>query len=84
MPQPVRRQMEFPSRSSGQSDNLLHLRNKISNLEVMMQKMNLEKKPTPEPEEEGMEDFLKRMVAEYVQARKEPVPKKRLGFQMYQ
>jgi len=65
-PQPVRRQIEIPSRSSGQLDDLLHLRNKISNLEVMMQKMNLEKEPTPEPEKEEMEDFLKRMVAEYV------------------
>jgi len=35
-PQPVRRQMESSSRSSGQSDDLLHLRKKISNLEVMM------------------------------------------------
>jgi len=83
-PQPVRKQMEIPSRSSGQSDDLLHLRNKISNLEVMIQKMNLEKEPMLEPEEEEMEDFLKRMVAEYVQTRKEPAPKKKSGFQMYQ
>jgi len=27
---------------------------------------------------------LKRMVAEYVQTRKEPAPKKKSGFQMYQ
>jgi len=46
--------------------------------------MNLEKESTPEPEEERMEDFLKRMVTEYVQTRKEPVPKKKSGFQMYQ
>ena len=83
-PQLVRRQMESPSRSSGQSDDLLHLRNKISNLEVMIQKMFLEKEPMPETEEEGIEDFLKRMVAEYIQTRKEPAPKKRSGFQMYQ
>ena len=31
-----------------------------------------------------MEDFLKRMVAEYVQTRKEPASKGRSGFQMYQ
>jgi len=84
MPQPVRRQMEIPSRSSGQSDDLLHLRNKISNLEVMIQKMNLEKESTPEPEEEGMEDFLKRMVAKYIQTRKELASKRKSGFQMYQ
>jgi len=31
----------------------------------MMQKMNLKKEATPEPEE-GMEDFLEKMGAEYV------------------
>ena len=76
-PQLVRRQMESPSRNSEQSDDLLHLRKKISNLEVMLQKMNLEKELTPEPEEEGI-------VAEYIQTRKEPAPKRRSGFQMYQ
>ena len=65
-PQPVKKQMESLSRSSGQSNNLLHLRKKISNLEVMMQKMNLENKSTPEPEEEEIEDFLKRIVIEYI------------------
>ena len=62
--------MESLSRSSGQSNNLLHLRKKISNLEVMMQKMNLENKSTPEPEEEEIEDFLKRIVIEYIQMEK--------------
>jgi len=28
--------------------------------------MSLEREPTPEPEEEDMESFLKRMAAEYV------------------
>ena len=42
--------------------------------------MSLEKEPTLEPEEEDMELFLKRMAAEYVQTRKDPVPRKRLGF----
>jgi len=46
----------------------------------MLQKMSLEREPTPEPEEEDMESFLKRMAAEYVQTRKDPVTKKRSGF----
>jgi len=42
--------------------------------------MSLEREPTPEPEEEDIESFLKRMAAEYVQTRKDSVPRKRLGF----
>jgi len=67
--QPVRRQMETPSRESGQLEELFHLRKKVSSLEVMLQKLNLERELTPELEEEGMESFLKRMTAEYVQTR---------------
>jgi len=42
--------------------------------------MSLEREPTLEPEEEDIESFLKRMAAEYVQTRKDFVPRKRLGF----
>jgi len=45
----------------------------------MMQQMHLEQEPIPEPEED-LEAFLKKMVAEYIQTRKESVPRKRQGF----
>jgi len=61
-------------------EELSQLRKKVGSLEVMLQKMSLEKEPTPEPEEENMESFLKRMAAEYVQTRKDLITKKKLGF----
>jgi len=42
--------------------------------------MSLERELTPEPEEEDIESFLKRIAAEYVQTRKDPITKKRSGF----
>jgi len=44
----VRRQMETLSRVRGQSEDLFQLRKKVSSLEVMLQKINLEREPTPE------------------------------------
>jgi len=79
-PQPVRRQVEIQSRLNGRPEELSQLRKKVSSLEVMLQKISLEREPTPEPEEEDMESFLKRIAAEYVQTRKDPVTKKRSGF----
>jgi len=78
--QPVKRQMEAPSREHGQLEELSHLRKKVGSLEVMMQKMSLEREPTPELEEEGMESFLRRMAAEYVQTRQDSAPRKKSGF----
>jgi len=78
--QPVRRQVEMQSRSNGQPKELSQLRKKVSSLEVILQKMSLEREPTPEPEEEDMESFLKKMAAKYVQIRKDPITKKRLDF----
>jgi len=46
----------------------------------MLQKMNLEREPTLEQEEEDMESFLRRMVVEYVQTRQDLAPRKKLGF----
>jgi len=46
----------------------------------MLQKISLERELTPEPEEKDIELFLKRMAAEYIQIRKDPIPRKRLGF----
>jgi len=46
----------------------------------MLQKMNLEREPTPEREEEDMEFFLIRMAAEYVQTRQDSASKKKSGF----
>jgi len=79
-PQPVRRQVEIQSRSNRRPEELFQLRKKVSSLEVMLQKMSLERELLPEPEEEDMESFLKRMAAEYVQTRKDPITKKRSGF----
>jgi len=78
--QPVRRQMEVPSREHGRLEELSHLRKKVGSLEVMLQKMNLEREPIPELEEEGIESFLRRMAAEYVQTRQDSAPRKKLGF----
>jgi len=43
------------------------LRNKVKDLEVMLQKLQTDSKP--EPEEEDMEGFLRRMAAEYTQSK---------------
>jgi len=43
------------------------LRNKVKDLEVMLQKLQTDSEP--EPEEEDMEGFLRRMAAEYTQSR---------------
>jgi len=64
--QPVRRQIETSSRVSRRSEEMSQLRKKVSSLEVMLQKMNLERELTPEQEEEVMKSFLRRMVIEYV------------------
>jgi len=78
--QPVKRQVEIQSRLNGRLEELSQLRKKVGSLEVMLQKMSLERESTLEPEEENMESFLKRMATEYVQTRKDPVTKKRSGF----
>jgi len=64
--QPVKKQIETPSRVSRQSEEMAQLRKKARSLEVMLQKMNLERELTLEQKEEDMESFLKRMAAEYV------------------
>jgi len=56
------------------------LRKKVRSLEVMLQKMNLERELTSEQEEEDMESFLRRMVTEYVQTRQDSAPRKKSGF----
>jgi len=55
-----------PSRENGRLEELSHLRKKVGSLEVMLQKMSLERELTSELEEEGMESFLRRIAAEYV------------------
>ena len=64
--QPVKKQIETLSRVSRQSEEMAQLRKKARSLEVMLQKMNLERELTLEQKEEDMESFLKRMAAEYV------------------
>ena len=68
------------SRLNGRPEELSQLRKKVGSLEVMLQKMSLEREPTLEPEEEDIESFLKRIAAEYVQTRKDPITKNRSGF----
>jgi len=68
------------SRLNGRPEELSQLRKKVGSLEVILQKMSLERELTPEPEEEDIESFLKRIAAEYVQTRKDPITKKRSGF----
>jgi len=72
--------VEAPSRENGQLEELFHLRKKVSSLEVILQKMSLEREPTSELEEEGMESFLRRMAVKYVQMRQDLAPRKKLGF----
>ena len=79
----VRRQIETPSRESRQLEEIFQLRKKVKSLEVMLQKMNLEREPTSE-QEEDMESFLRRMATEYVQTRQDLAPRKKLGFQKHQ
>jgi len=76
----VRRQMEAPSRENEWLEELSHLRKKVGSLEVMLQKMSLEREPISELEEESMESFLRRMAAEYVQTRQDSAPRKKSGF----
>jgi len=78
--QPIRRQTETPSRVSRQSKEISQLRKKVGSLEVILQKMNLERELTPKQEEEDMESFLRRMATEYVQTRQDSAPRKKLGF----
>ena len=67
--QPIMKQVETSSRVRRQSEEMSQLRKKVGSLEVMLQKINLEREPTPEQEEEDMKAFLRRMAAEYVQTR---------------
>jgi len=60
------RQMETPSRVSRQSEEMSQLRKKVKSLEIILQKMNLERELTPEQKEENMESFLRRMATECV------------------
>ena len=76
----VRRQMEAPSRENRWLEELSHLRKKVGSLEVMLQKMSLEREPISELKEEGMESFLRRMTAEYVQMRQNLALRKKSGF----
>jgi len=46
----------------------------------MLQKINLEREPTPEQEKENIEAFLRRMAVKYVQTRQDSASRKKLGF----
>jgi len=63
-------------RSEQTPSEVSQLKNKVKNLEVMLQKLQIDNEL--EPEEDDMEAFLRRMAAEYTQS-KRPV-KKKSGF----
>jgi len=67
--------METPSRVSGQSEEMSQLKKKVGSLEVILQKMNLERELTPD-----MQSFLRRMATEYVQTRQDSALRKKSGF----
>ena len=77
----ARRQVEALSRLNGQLEELLQLRKKVGNLEVMIQKMNLEGELMPEPKEENIVSFLRRITVKYVQTKQDLALRKKLGFQ---
>ena len=78
--QPIKRQIEALFRVSRWLEELSQLRKKVDSLEVMLQKINLEKEPTPEQEKEDIEAFLRRIAVKYVQTRQNLAPRKKLGF----
>jgi len=61
-----RLQVSSPRREQLQPE-VAQLRNKVKDLEVMLQKLQTDSKP--EPEEENMERFLKKIVAKYTQSK---------------
>jgi len=61
-----RPQVGTPRREQSPSE-VAQLRNKVKDLEVMLQKLQTDSEP--EPEEEDMEGFLRRMAAEYTQSK---------------
>jgi len=64
------------SRAEQTPSEVSQLKNKVKNLEVMLQKLQIDN--GPEPEGDNMEVFLRRMAAEYTQS-KGPA-KKKSGF----
>ena len=56
------------------------MRKKAGNLEVIIQKVNIERELMLEPKEKDIESFLRRIATEYVQTRQDLAPKKKLGF----
>ena len=69
-----------PSRKEQQQLEVTQLKNKVKDLEVMLQKLQTDS--NPEPEEKDMEGFLRRIVAEYTQLK--GLQEKRLDFQKNQ
>jgi len=64
---PKKRPQAGSSRKEQQWLEVVQLRNKVKNLEVMLQKLQTDS--DLEPEEEDIEGFLRRMAAEYTQSK---------------
>ena len=72
----MKRPQVGPSRRGQLQLEVAQLRNKVKDLEVMLQKLQADSEP--ELEEENMEGFLRRMAAEYTQSK--GLQKKRSDF----
>ena len=72
------------SRVEEQMRELLQLRNKLSNIEVLLQSIRVNKGDKKKAKVKDMEGFIRQIATEYVQTRREPLNKIRLDFQKNQ
>ena len=69
------------SRVEEQIRELLQLRNKLSNIKVFLQSIRINKKDKKKAKVKDMERFIRQIATNYIQTRKKPLNKIRLGFQ---
>ena len=69
------------SRVEKQIRELLQLRNKLSNIKVFLQSIRINKKDKKKAKVKDMERFIRQIATNYIQIRKKPLNKIRLGFQ---
>ena len=68
------------SRVEKQIRELLQLRNKLSNIKVFLQSIRINKKDKKKAKVKDMERFIRQIATNYIQIRKKPLNKIRLGF----
>ena len=56
------------------------MRDKFGNIKVLLQSIKVSKKDEKKAKVKDIERFVKQIIVEYVQTRKESLNKKRLGF----